>query len=189
MHQQSNANEATRAGKGGVNNLFSRYYATSLRVAHRLLRSREDAEDAVQTAYCSAFRTLHQFRGEASFKTWVNRIVVNCCLQEIRRRRARHLVAIDGAARGVRRLESSSSTPESLCSLRGLEGAYASAISGLPTRLKDVYVPCVLSGSTIDGVAHDLGLTGAAAKARLFRARKKVEHSPQLVVYRRAFQW
>lgn len=58
-----------------------------LAVAVRILRNREDARDAVQDAFISAFRALHGFTGEARLSTWLHRIVVNASLMKLRSRR------------------------------------------------------------------------------------------------------
>src|SRR5690242_10496069 len=58
MHQQANANGTLPSQGDAINELFARHYGTSLRTAYRILRSKEDAEDAVQTACCAAFRNL-----------------------------------------------------------------------------------------------------------------------------------
>lgn len=106
---------------------FAQHYEASLRVARRILRSREDSEDAVQTAYCAAFRNLHTFRGEASFKTWITRIVVNCCLKQVRKRRARPWVALDDAKHALPSIDSQTVTPER-CGpfLKTVKAAYGS---------------------------------------------------------------
>ena len=80
MHQQPNLSETLPSQGDAINKLFAEHYKASLRTAYRILRSKEDSEDVVQTAYCAAFRHFHRFRGESSFKTWITRIVVNCCL-------------------------------------------------------------------------------------------------------------
>jgi RNA polymerase sigma-70 factor (ECF subfamily) len=186
MHEPSNGLETIQTQREAVNALFARHYQGSLRVAHRILRSREDAEDAVQTAYCAAFRNLHAFRGEASFKTWITRIVVNACLAQMRKRRARPWVALEDAKRVLPRIESRAVTPETLCRSWELQDAHVRAASRLPQHLRDVYVPCAISGLAVPGVAYHLGLTVAAARARFFRARRKVEISLQPVARRRA---
>ena len=94
MHQKAGVNEARLSQEDVINELFSQHYKASLRTAYRILRSKDDSEDAVQTAYCAAFRHLQHFRGESSFKTWITRIVVNCCLMQLRERRARLQVSV-----------------------------------------------------------------------------------------------
>ena len=57
-----------------------------LSVARRLVRDEEDARDAVQEAFLSAFRSVGRFEGGSRLATWLHRIVVNCCLMRIRTR-------------------------------------------------------------------------------------------------------
>jgi RNA polymerase sigma-70 factor, ECF subfamily len=92
--------ELIAAGKRGdqaaIAELFERHYASSLCLARGILRSEEESQDAVQSAYLSAFRHLHSFRGDASFKTWIGRIVTNHCLMRLRQPWARiHRVDFD----------------------------------------------------------------------------------------------
>jgi len=54
MHQKAGVNEARLSQEDAINELFSQHYKASLRTAYRILRSKEDSEDAVQTAYCTA---------------------------------------------------------------------------------------------------------------------------------------
>jgi len=63
-------------------------------VALRTLRDPEEAADAVQEACISAFRAAGRFRAESAVTTWLHRIVVNACLDRIRRRQARPTVAL-----------------------------------------------------------------------------------------------
>ena len=65
--------------------LVDRHKDRALTVAVRLLRRREDAEEAVQDAFVRAFRGLAEFRGESKFSTWFYRILYNICLTRLRR--------------------------------------------------------------------------------------------------------
>ncbi len=69
--------------------LLARHRDRLWAVALRTMRNPEDAADALQEAYISAFRRAHTFRGDAKFTTWMHRIVVNACLDRIRRNKAR----------------------------------------------------------------------------------------------------
>jgi RNA polymerase sigma-70 factor (ECF subfamily) len=182
MYQQPNVDETLPSQGEAINELFAQHYKASLRTAYRILRSKEDSEDAVQTAFCAAFRHLHRFRGESSFKTWITRIVVNYCLTQWRDRRARPQLALDDI---LPILESHTLSPEALCYLAELQGAHANAASRLPKVLHDVYAESVISGIALPKVADQLGLTATAAKSRLFRARRRVEHDLHSVIQRR----
>ena len=183
MHQQADGDENLPAQGKMINEVFSLHYQAALRTAYRFLRSKEDAADAVQTAYSAAFQNLNGFRGESSFKTWITRIVMNCCLIQLRERRTRRHVALDDL-QSV--LESREATPEALCYLAELQVAHKWAASRLPQKLKDVYASSLMADVPFPLVAQDLGLTTSAAKARLFRARRKVERSFQSVIQGRA---
>lgn len=173
MYQQANVNESLPSTGDAITELFAGYYKASLRTAYRIFRSKEDSEDAVQTAYCAVFRAFHRFRGESSFNTWITRIVVNCCLMQLRERRAGRQVAL-GDIEGT--VASHAATPEALCYLAELQAAHARAASGLPQVLHAVYAQSVIAGTAFPTVVHHLRLT-PAAKSRLFRARRKVEHA------------
>ena len=182
MYQQANVNETLPSQGDAINELFAQHYGVSLRTAYRILRSKEDAEDAVQTAYCAAFRNFNNFRGESTFKTWITRIVVNSCFVQLRERRAKRQVSLDDIQPAP---ESHALTPEALCYQRELQAAHTKAALRLPQKLKDVYAP-LIAEIEFSTVTHHLGLTANAAKSRLFRARRRVEHSLQSVIQGRA---
>jgi RNA polymerase sigma-70 factor (ECF subfamily) len=66
-----------------------------LPVARRMLRSEEDARDALQEAFLQAFRGIERFEGGARLSTWLHRIVVNACLMRLRARSRRPEGAIE----------------------------------------------------------------------------------------------
>jgi len=74
--------------------LTSRHRDRMWAVALRTLRDPEEAADAVQEACISAFRAAGRFRAESAVTTWLHRIVVNACLDRIRRRQARPTVPL-----------------------------------------------------------------------------------------------
>jgi RNA polymerase sigma-70 factor (ECF subfamily) len=125
--------EGKRGESEAIAELFARYYQVSFRTALRILHSKEDSEDAVQTAYFSAFRNLDRFREEASFRTWITRIVVNCSLMQIRERRARGGVDGLGDLDQIDRVpDPRVLTPETLLGQREIASAHAHAASNLP---------------------------------------------------------
>ncbi|HET6816938.1 MAG TPA: RNA polymerase sigma factor SigM [Mycobacteriales bacterium] len=75
--------------------LVRRHQDRLWRVALRTLGDAEDAADAVQDALVSAYRAAGTYRGEAAVTTWLHRIVVNSCLDLVRRRKSRPATALD----------------------------------------------------------------------------------------------
>src|SRR5260370_42379669 len=76
--------EARNGDEGAMAELFRRHYTHSISVARRMLPAQEEFLDALQSAYLSAFRNFQSFRAEASFKTWITRIVLNQCIIRLR---------------------------------------------------------------------------------------------------------
>jgi len=160
-----------------MDELFERHYRSSLRVARGMLRNEAESEDSVQAAYLLAFRHLHRFREDASFKTWLTRIVVNCCLMQIRdRRRQLTWVNLGEVERAdvVNILTARAPTPEEATSGRELASACSRALARLPRRLREAYPLRYVSGLTLRQVAAELHLTLPAAKTRVFRAHARM---------------
>jgi RNA polymerase sigma-70 factor (ECF subfamily) len=138
--------------------------------------------DAVQSAYLSAFRNFQSFRGDASFKTWITRIVLNQCLLRLREPyRRRITLGLDEPVPGgtLPIIAVDSHTPEDLALRAEIEGAVAEAVAKLPTALRDVFIRCSVSGLSIRDAAEALGLIVPATKTRLFRARLKLRQKLQ----------
>ena len=154
--------------------LFERHYPSCLRLARTILRSDDDSQDAVQSAYLSAFRHFATFREEAAFRTWIKRIVVNCCLMQMRKpeNRVERAAAPDSESNGsLDFLVSTGESPEESTWRRELAAAHSRAVETLPSRLREVYLLCAVSGLTASQAADRMGATVPAVKTRLFRAR------------------
>ncbi len=173
--------ELIAAGKRGdeaaISELFEHHYPAALRVARGILRSEEDSQDAVQSAYLTAFRHLGSFRGDSAFKTWITRIVTNHCLMLLRQPRFRfrwinfdELAGSGGPSQPV----SKGLSPENAALSGELALALSEAVARLPERLCEVFKLYAFSGLTIREVAEVTGLTLPAAKTRLFRAQTRM---------------
>lgn len=160
-----------------LSELFERHYASSVRVARRILRSDEEARDAVQSAYLAAFEHFRGFRREAQFRTWITRIVKNQCFMNLRRperRRPCSNLEDRDVRDAVMAHASQTPTPEDLARAREVDMVLCDAASKLPARLKGVYMLCCISGLGVREAADTLGLTVPAAKTRLFRAQHRI---------------
>jgi RNA polymerase sigma-70 factor (ECF subfamily) len=176
------AGAARNGNREAIAELFRRHYPHSIAVARRILPAQEEFLDAVQSAYLSAFRNFQSFRGDASFKTWITRIVLNQCLmrlREPRRRRATLSLDLLGRNGAPPIIAVDSRTPENLALRAEIESAVADAVSKLPKALSDVFTRCRVSGLSIRDTAEALGLTVQATKTRLFRARSLLRQELQ----------
>jgi len=138
-------------------------------VAVRITGSREEAEDALQDALISAFRSWTEFRGEASGATWLYRIVVNAALQRVRRRRPEDYLTATGVAQ-----ESVTDWSEDLArrvETNELRDVIERGIQLLPEELRAALVLRDVEGLSTAEAAEALDLSEAALKSRLHRAR------------------
>ena len=166
-----------RGDKAAGTELLDRHYASSLRLARGILRSEEESQDAVQSAYFLALRHICNFRGDAKFKTWITRIVMNECLARLRDRgRRRDWVSLDDRSRSAEltMLASAAPTPEKLTLCQEIATALSDAAASLPKSLRDVFALCGFSGLSLEEAATALGLTVGATKTRLFRAHARL---------------
>lgn len=164
---------AARSGdRSAFDELVKATYTDMYTLAYRLTGNEEDARDVVQDAYLRAFRGLRRFRGDARFTTWMYRITANCASTHLAKRaRTRHddlddefdLVDIAPAHDPERQAEA------------GYErDRIARALSELPPRLRAVIVLRDVYDLPHESIAAELGITEAAAKVRLHRARRKL---------------
>ncbi len=139
-------------------------------LAYRLVGNGEDALDVVQETYLRAYRGLRRFRGESSVTTWLHRITVNCAANLVERRsRSATTVLDDEVELADQRPERD---PESAASAADDRGRLVEALGELPHALRLVVVLRDVYDLPHREIAKELGISQAAAKVRLHRARR-----------------
>lgn len=171
---------AARSGDSAAfTELCQRHSRKILLRIQRITRNREDTEDALQDTLLRAFIHLQSFEGRSTFSSWLTRIGINSALQLLRKRRASELLMPvppdDSEDWRPSEIADQSETPEACCERREREQLLRSAILRLPSIFREVIeLRHVREYSTIE-IAEALGITVAAAKSRLVRARKAVQ--------------
>ena len=153
-----------------------------LAVARRFLRNEDDARDAVQDAFLSAFRALDRFAGDALLSTWLHRITINACLMKLRTRRRRPEGSIDDLLPGFLedgRLAGPNESWEERADAR-IESKQSralvnEAIGKLPDIYRTVLILRDIEGFDTEQTAQALDLTVPAVKTRLHRARQALK--------------
>jgi RNA polymerase sigma-70 factor (ECF subfamily) len=176
--------ELVNQAKGGDRDAFSelmrRHYKATLSLASSILRNRTDAEDEVQNAWCKAIEHIQQFQGDAKFSTWMTRIVVNQCLMRLRHfRRARLLYMEDLLPldeRSTFELRDHSPTAEQQLGRTQAAKVVHHEIGRIPPLLRKVMVLRDVEQRSMNEVAENLGISVAAAKSRLLRARLELRN-------------
>lgn len=152
--------------------LFSRHADRLWALALRTLQRSDDAEEVLQEAMISAFRRAGSFRGEAAVGTWLYRIVLNACLDRLRRNKARP--AAFGGDEIVASLPSPSEGPEQAVLQHELAAEVERALSQLNADQRTAIVLVDLDGYTIDEAALLLGCAPGTVKSRCSRGRAKL---------------
>jgi RNA polymerase sigma-70 factor (ECF subfamily) len=181
---------AARSGNGPAFVELSRRHSKKIQLhVYRIVGNWEDAEDLVQESLLKAFKHLDQFRGTCSFSSWLRKIATNSALMLLRKRRVRLEISCDRAAFPMETSESwefpdDAPSPERLCAGRETEELLRGAILRLPLGYRTVVELYHEKECSTNETAQALGLSVAATKARLFRAKTMLRASLPRLVYR-----
>lgn len=177
-----------KKGQGtAFDELHNRHAAKMFRVAHRITRNREDAEDAVQECFLKAFAHLKNSDGRATFLTWLTRIAINAALMKLRKKRASREVGIEDPveAPGFHTedaLADSSLNPEERFAKSEPEAILRDAVARLRPSIRKVIEVHQLQECSLHETAEVLGISVAAAKGRMFHARAALRRARELQV-------
>jgi RNA polymerase sigma-70 factor (ECF subfamily) len=163
------------------NELITRYGPRIFRLAQRITRNREDAEEVYQDSFARAFLRVDTFRGDSRFYTWLVRIAINQSLMKLRTRRSRELhfdhQATTEDTSPFPELADDSPSPEQLYWHGELRRMLALAICELPATLREV-LPLRQAGEhSTEETARTLGLSISAVKSRRLRGRRKLREA------------
>lgn len=173
--------------------LMARYESRVYNIAYRLLGDTEDAYDIAQETFLRVYRALSRFRGHSTLHTWIHRIVVNLCLDEIKKKRRRpNLVQEtwpdEEEATGslIERLPDETADPEAWTLSRERQLIVRQAIASLPPHHRAVLVLFDLEGMAYQEIAEVLKINIGTVKSRLNRARLALKE--KLEPYRELFE-
>ena len=164
--------------------VFKDYAPRIYSLARRMLDSDADAEDVTQDVLLQVVRKLDTFRGESAFPTWLHRITVNAAMANRRKRavRQKHQVSdpLDHFLENGKHhapVRPWSIEPSQQALDRETHELIETAISRLPETYRDVYVLADVEGLPNADIGEILGLSLAAVKSRLHRARLLMRHA------------
>lgn len=156
--------------------LVSRYGQTLYNTALRITGSASEAEDALQETFLSAYQHVGSFQGRSSLRTWLTRVCINAALTRLRRNGRRPAWSLDEMSEGgvdeaPRELPDRGDSPEQ--AVRGLElrRLLDRYLAKLSPALRQVFVLRDIEELSGEETAQALGITVAAVKTRLSRAR------------------
>jgi RNA polymerase sigma-70 factor, ECF subfamily len=169
--------------RGAVQHVIAANNQRLFRAAWSILKSRPDAEEAVQAAYLSAFASIQSFEGRSALSTWLTRIVVNEALgrRRVEERRRRHLqqegVALLDDYRDALMRGSEADAPDVAVAREQIRKLLEQAVAELPDPFRTVFVLREIEGLSSEETAEVLAVPVATVKTRLFRSRRRLQET------------
>lgn len=166
-----------RAGRGDAyafEQLMTAQESKMYAVALRMCGNREDAQDCLQEAMLRVYRAISGFKGQSSFSTWVYRITMNSCLDELRRRKTRTAASLDALLESGFAPSDESDTPEQSSLRSEQRRALEQAIAGLPEDMRAAIVLRDIQGCSYEEIARTLDANVGTIKSRISRGREKL---------------
>ena len=147
--------------------LFERYAGKLMTICLRYSCDKSEAEDMLQDAFIKIFSHIRQYKFEGSLEGWMKRIVVNCALKTIQKKKTRFIEISnhDAAAPQSDSFVLSSLTEDELIKM----------ISSLPDGYRIVFNLYVMEGYSHDEIAEMLGIQAATSRSQLVKARKLLQ--------------
>jgi RNA polymerase sigma factor (sigma-70 family) len=157
--------EACRKGNSKAQfRLYSQYSKAMFNLAYRILNNREDAEDLLQEAFVECFRSIETFRFESTFGAWLKKIVVNRCINHIKKKRI-DLMLCETLPPVIEETEE-----EVIYDT----GKIFRGIEQLPDGYRIILTLYLLEGYDHSEIAQILGISESTSKSQYSRAREKL---------------
>ncbi|NLG25224.1 MAG: sigma-70 family RNA polymerase sigma factor [Clostridiales bacterium] len=147
-----------------------RMYAVSL----RMCGNREDAQDCLQEAMLRIYRAMGSFKAQSSFATWVYRITMNTCLDELRRRKVRSSASLDAMLETGWAPSDEDDTPEHHALRAEQRRVLEREIAALPEDMRAAIVLRDVQGFSYEEIARILSANVGTIKSRISRGREKL---------------
>ncbi len=170
---------AKRGDSAAFEILYKQSANTVFRVARRMMRNNEDAEDVVQESFQQAFIHPKSFNGDSRFSTWLSRIAINAALMKLRKKHHLRDVSLDESDETEQPssridVEDQGLNPEQLYAQRERERILSEAMNGLTPGMRKAIELRELGERSTEETARIMGIPAAAVKARVFHGRKKL---------------
>ena len=179
MNQHFDIVEACKCGdKKAQFDLYRLYSRAMYNICLRMLGSVENAEDALQNSFIDIFTKLDTFRFESTIGAWIKRIVINNCINFLKKRRLEFTELVDNVQPLT---EADPSVPDGILNVQAIQ----KAIKELPDGYRIVFTLYALEGYDHEEIGDILGVTEATSKSQYSRAKTKLRHilqSPQQLI-------
>ena len=170
--------EAFRKGdEKAFEELIRRYQRQVANLIYLTLGSREEVDDLTQEVFIRVYRSLHRFEHDASLFSWIYRITMNLCIDEIRRRKIKRTLSLEFFTDHTLERERQSKetvTAEDEALLKEKKRMVLEALQHLSPVHRQIIVLREYEDLTYDEIATTLNISTQAVKSRIFRAREEL---------------
>ena len=174
MDESTLIKRAASGDAAAFNELLGMHERRMYAVALRMCNNAEDAQDCLQEAMLRVYRAISGFKAESSFSTWVYRITMNTCLDELRRRKNRPNTSLDGLLDTGWSPVDASDTPERHAVRTQARESLQRFIRELPEDMRAAIVLRDIQGYSYDEIARILDTNVGTIKSRISRGREKL---------------
>ena len=174
MNEERLIERAMRGDAQAFNELMTQQERRMYAVALRMFANREDAEDCMQEAMLRIFRAIGTFKAQSSFSTWVYRITMNTCLDELRRRKNKLNTSLDGLLDMGWSPSDTRDTPEQHAMKSEARAQITRFIQEWPEDMRAAIVLRDIQGLSYDDIAEALNTNVGTIKSRISRGREKL---------------
>ncbi|MFQ6043414.1 MAG: RNA polymerase sigma factor [Candidatus Poribacteria bacterium] len=168
--------KAVEGDLSAFDEIVNRHHTKIYRLAYRLLGNAEDADDATQETFIEAYKSLKSFKYKSKFSTWLYRVALNTCHQQIRKAESRRRT-LTAFADNVKFLDAENGieTPDNVALKKERQRLLQAAIDRLPERQKQVIVLFYMQNLKYREIAEILGCPEGTVASRLNTAIKNLK--------------
>lgn len=165
---------ASGGDAASFNTLMEAHERRMYAVALRMCGNHEDAQDCLQEAMLRIYRAISGFKAQSSFSTWVYRITMNACLDELRKRKSRPNTSLDGLLDAGWSPVDAGESPEARATRREMRRALQTFIGELPEDMRAAVVLRDIEGYSYEEIAGILDANVGTVKSRISRGRERL---------------
>lgn len=180
MDENKLVKKAVNGDNSAFEALMEEHMGIIYNIALRMAANQDDAEDMTQEIMIKIFRSLGSFKGNSKFSTWIYRVAVNTCLDELKKKKNKKHLSLDAEISGDDgesqiEIRDDSPSPEKLAEQNELRDMVASAVKLLSDEHRAVIVLRDIRGMSYSEIAEILGCSDGTVKSRISRARAQLK--------------
>lgn len=180
MEENKLVKKAVNGDNSAFEALMEEHMGIIYNIALRMAANQDDAEDMTQEIMIKIFRSLGSFKGNSKFSTWIYRVAVNTCLDELKKKKNKKHLSLDAEISGDDgesqiEIKDDSPSPEKLAEQNELRDMVASAVKLLSDEHRAVIVLRDIRGMSYSEIAEILGCSDGTVKSRISRARAQLK--------------